>query len=67
MTATFHFKSDIEEVPIRWQVCESCKLEFVPVSDEPLCGDCVRELFETRLDTKRDNNDGQNGSSLTVR
>jgi hypothetical protein len=37
-----------EDSPAEFQVCESCKTEFVPVSDEPLCGDCVRELFESK-------------------
>lgn len=33
--------------------CEGCGHKFVPVTDEPLCHDCVRELFESRPeDTK---------------
>jgi hypothetical protein len=49
MTTTSRFDAkpaETDDIPMHRQICETCKLEFVPVSDEPLCGDCVRELFE---------------------
>lgn len=40
-------EDETDGIPIEWRACESCKAEFTPVSEEPLCGDCVREMFET--------------------
>lgn len=32
------------------RVCEMCKEPFLPVIDEPVCGECVRKLFESDSD-----------------
>ena len=34
----------------RLRDCEGCGAGFVPVSDEPMCRDCVHELFESKPD-----------------
>jgi hypothetical protein len=44
--ATGRIDRDPFELPER--SCEGCGYNFVPVTDEPLCHDCVRELFESR-------------------
>jgi hypothetical protein len=60
-------------IPIEWRTCESCQADFAPVSEEPLCGDCVREMFETRssqlsgiaiVRTKSSSFDRENEASL---
>ncbi|HMP65584.1 MAG TPA: hypothetical protein PKD11_08355 [Pyrinomonadaceae bacterium] len=39
---------DFDPIETSERVCEECDQWLLPVSDEPMCRVCVRELFETK-------------------